>query len=235
MSIRSDTMTSAGRVARRIRRARNRFFRRDDFEGSRAAIEKALSRLVAEGELVRVRNGLYWRGVDTPLGMAPPDPREVVRALAGKGGIGPAGLSASNLLGLSTQIPRLPVYAVSGAVPDVDRIRIVRRDGRRGEARRAARLTESDVAVLEVLDAWESVVEAPPAEAVASLGARLRNDSDGTNRLIRVAEHEPARSRVRMRFVLEAAGRPDLASRVPTASANYLAERALAPLRLASA
>jgi len=235
MPMRNDTMTTAGKIARRIRRARNRFFRRDDFDGPRAAIEKALSRLVAEGELIRVRNGLYWRGADTPLGMAPPNPREVVRALAGKGASGPAGLSASNLLGLSTQIPRLPVYAVSGAVPNVDRIRIVRRNGRRGEARRAARLTEGEVAVLEVLDNWENVVEVPAAEAVARLSARLRNDSDSTDRLMRVAEYEPARSRVRMRLLLEIAGRSDLADRIPDASAGYLAERALAPLCLAPA
>lgn len=233
--MRNDTMTTSGKVARRVRRARNRFFRRDDFEGSRAAVEKALSRLVAGGELVRVRNGLYWRGTETPLGMAPPNPREVIRALAGKAARGPAGLSASNLLGLSTQIPRLPEYAVSGAVPEVDRIRIVRRDGRRGEARRAARLTENDIAVLEVLDSWEKVVEMPAAEAVERLSVRLRNDPDSTERLIRAAEHEPARGRVRMRFLLNAAGRPDLADRVPAASAMHVEERALAPLRLAFA
>jgi hypothetical protein len=167
--------------------------------------------------------------------MAPPSPREVVRALVGKAVSGPAGLSASNLLGLSTQIPRIPVYAVSGTVPEIDRIRIVRRDGRRGEARRAARLTESDVAVLEVLDAWEKVVELPAAEAVARLSARLRNDPDSTDRLIRAAEREPARGRVRMRFLLEAIGRPDLAERVPEASTKSVEDRALAPLRLALA
>ncbi|MCZ7533281.1 MAG: DUF6088 family protein [Acidimicrobiia bacterium] len=225
-------MTTSGKVARRVRRARNRFFRRNDFEGSRAAVEKALSRLVAGGDLVRVRNGLYWRGTETPLGMAPPNPREVVRTLAGTAVSGPAGLSASNFLGLSTQVPRLPEYAVSGAVPDVDRIRIVRRDGRRGEARRAARLTESDIAVLEVLDSWEKVVELPAGEAMERLSVRLQNDPDSTDRLIRAAQHEPARVRVRMRFLLNAAGRPDLADRVPAASATSVEERALAPLRL---
>lgn len=226
-------MSASEKVARKVRRARNRFFRRDDFEGSRAAIEKALSRLVADGELLRVRNGLYWRGVSTALGMAPPNPREVVRALADKAPIGPAGLSAANFLGLSTQVPRLPVYAASGAVPDVERIRIVRRDGRRGEARRAARLTEREVAFLEVLDAWEDVVEVPASDAVVKLSQRLRDDPEGTDRLVRSAEHEPARGRVRLRSLLTTAGLPDLANRIPAASTAYVEERALAPLRAA--
>lgn len=224
-------MSTSEKVARGVRRARNRFFRRDDFDGSRVAVEKALSRLVADGELIRVRNGLYWRGVKTPLGMAPPNPREVVRALAGRAPIGPAGLSAANLLGLSTQVPRLPIYAAPGAMPDVDRIRIVRRDGRRGEARRAARVTESEVAFLEVLDAWVDVVELPARDAVDRLSEKLHNDPEGTDRLVRAAEHEPARGRVRLRSLLEAAGRPDLANRVPIASTRQVEARALAPLR----
>jgi hypothetical protein len=224
-------MSTSGMVSRKVRRARNRFFRRDDFEGSRSAIEKALSRLVADGELIRVRNGLYWRGVETPFGMAPPNPREVVHALGDKAPIGPAGLSAANFLGLTTQVPRVPVYAAPGTMPDVERIRIVRRDGRRGEARRAARLTEREIALLEVLDVWEDVVEMPASEAVDKLSTRLRDDPEGTDRLVRSAEHEPARGRVRLRWLLTAAGLPDLANRIPPASTRHVEERALEPLR----
>jgi Family of unknown function (DUF6088) len=222
-------------VARRVRRTRNRFFRRDDFEGSRSAIEKALSRLVSDGELIRVRNGLYWRGAETPFGMAPPNPREVVHALGGKAPIGPAGLSAANFLGLTTQVPRLPVYAAPGPMPDVERIRIVRRGGRRGEARRAARLTEREIAFLEVLDAWEDVVEVSASEAVDKLSARLRDDPEGTDRLVNSAAHEPARGRVRLRWLLTAAGLADLANRIPPASTRRVEERALLPLRAAMA
>jgi hypothetical protein len=73
----------------------------------------------------------------------------------------------------------------------------------------------------------------PAADAVEKLSVRLREDPEGTDRLVRSAEHEPARGRVRLRSLLTTAGLPDLANRIPPASTKYVEERALAPLRAA--
>lgn len=223
----TDTAKS---VARRVRGARRRFFRASDFSGSRMAIEKALSRLCESHELLRVRNGLYWRGSKTPLGMSPPNPREVVFHYAGGYPVGPAGLSAANYIGLTTQVPRFPEYAVPAVVPDIDRIRLHRRMGRRSDARRRARLNEVEIAFLEVLDAWDRVVELPAAEAVARLGELLDSEAVDVSKLVRASVHEPARSRARFKAVLELTGRSEDALGVPECSKPAVRDRALEPL-----
>lgn len=138
----------AGAVRRRVERARpGTFFRRRDFEGTDRAVESALSRLVAEGELVRVRRGLYWRGKTTRFGMTHPSVLETAVAVGGPG-TGPAGVAAAQLLGLTTQVPATVEVAVPGKVPDP--MRGVRFRSR-PYSRRERRLTPVEVAVLEVL------------------------------------------------------------------------------------
>ena len=224
---------TARSITSTIRRSRNRFFRWSDFSGTRSAIEKALSRLVDRRELSRVRGGLYWKGSETPFGMSPPNPREVVAAYADGSPTGPAGLSAANFLGLTTQVPRVPEYAAPSFVPDVDRISIRRRSGRRAEARRKARLGEAEVAFLEVLDAWESVVELPPREAIERLLVTLRSGDVDISKVVRAANHEPARSRVRLRAMLELYGMAELVDEIRPASAPSVRAAALEPLSLA--
>lgn len=221
---------TASRIARSVRRGRYRFYRASDFSGTRSAVEKALSRLVEEGELLRVRNGLYWRGSKTPLGMSPPNPREVVYVYAEGIPIGPAGLSAANYLGLTTQVPRIPEYAVPATVPDVDRIRLHRRMGRRSEARRRARLSELEVAFLEVLDAWDDIVELPAIDAVARLGELVESGSVDVSKIVRASTHEPARGRSRLKAILESLGRPEDARAVRECSKPSVRIRALKPI-----
>lgn len=235
MSGRDNPHSVATEVASIVRRARRRFFRRGDFVGSRYSVEKALSRLVDRGEVLRIRNGLYWKGADTPFGMSPPNPREVVAAYAAPYPSGPAGISAANLLGLTTQIPRVPEYAAPSTVPDIERISVVRHNPKRANARRSARLNESEVALLEVLGAWERSVELRPDEAFDRLVAALRGGGLDANRLARAAACEPARVRVRLRSLLDAAGRADLSALVPPASTKSVEARALARLRSSAA
>ncbi|MEA2057919.1 MAG: type IV toxin-antitoxin system AbiEi family antitoxin domain-containing protein, partial [Actinomycetota bacterium] len=47
--------------------SRDRFWKPADFSGAPLPVAKALSRLEKAGELRRIRRGLYWRGVVTPL------------------------------------------------------------------------------------------------------------------------------------------------------------------------
>lgn len=144
----ASTESVAGAVRHRVERARpGKFFRRRDFEGTDRAVESALSRLVAEGELVRVRRGLYWRGKTTRFGMTHPTVLETAVAVGGPG-TGPAGVAAAQLLGLTTQVPATVEVAVPGKVPDPMRGVQFRS---RPYSRRERRLTPVEVAVLEVL------------------------------------------------------------------------------------
>lgn len=97
-----------------------RVFSANDFAhlGSRAAVDKVLSRLAASGELRRIARGLY----DVPrahalLGPLLPGAAEIAEALADKGSLRlqPSGAYAANLLGLSEQVPMKLVFLTDGA------------------------------------------------------------------------------------------------------------------------
>ncbi len=119
----------AGEVRERVLASRDRFWRPDSFgDHSPDAVAQALSRLTRDGELRRVRRGLYWRGTPTRLGMAPPPPDRLAREVAGQSrGTGPAGRSAALALGLSTQVPRHETIAVPARAPQPGGLRLVGR------------------------------------------------------------------------------------------------------------
>jgi hypothetical protein len=108
-------------IARRVRRsARGSVFTPATFTalGSRAAIDKALQRLVAKGELRRLARGLYDKPRhDELLGTLWPSVDAVVQAVVGKDKlrVQPAGVYAANLLGLSEQVPAQVVLLTDGA------------------------------------------------------------------------------------------------------------------------
>jgi hypothetical protein len=86
--------------------------------GERAAVDKALSRLVRKGTIRRVRRGLYelpriGKLLNEPMVQSPD---ELVQAWARKNGLRvvPSGAYAANLLGLSTQVPAKIVYYTNG-------------------------------------------------------------------------------------------------------------------------
>jgi hypothetical protein len=123
------------------------FLRRRDFVGTDRAVETALSRLVAKGELVRVRPGLYWVGRRTGFGMIPPSTHDAALAIAGPGA-GPSGVSAARTLGLTTQVPSVVEVAIPCKVPvPVSGVRF----RSRSFARREHRLTPLEAAVVELL------------------------------------------------------------------------------------
>lgn len=169
---------------------------------------RLLARLASAGELRRIRRGLYWRGGKTPLGMAPPPEDALVLALTGGGGVGLAGLSAANALRLSTQVPRFATYAVPGrALAPFGAVRFVSRAAR--TARVTADLTPIEVAVVEVLDAWERVIEIPEADAMARLEDLLANGAVRPESLAMAAATEPRRVRDRLAMMLEQSAASD--------------------------
>ncbi|HXU29028.1 MAG TPA: DUF6088 family protein [Thermoanaerobaculia bacterium] len=85
--------------------------------GSRAAIDKALQRLVACGELRRLSRGLYDKPrEDSLLGRLWPSVEAVVAALNAKDHLRlqPTGAYAANLLGLSEQVPARVEFLTDG-------------------------------------------------------------------------------------------------------------------------
>ncbi len=199
----------------RVLRSANRFWRFTDFrDSSPSAAQHLLADLADCGELMRVRKGLYWRGVQTPLGMSPPPPEALVRELVGASGVGPAGLSASNMLHLSTQVPRLAHVAVPTRAPkSTGPVKFLSRPTR--TARTKARLAPRDVALLEILDDWESVVEVPVSEGWARLQKMLEVDGAMAERLTLASSTEPGGVRARLAALLSAAGWRNLAEQVP--------------------
>ena len=140
------TMAAAAR--RRVEAAEpGSFLRRKDFEGTDRAVETALSRLVAAGDLMRVRRGLYWKGRPTRFGMTSPSTLEAALAVAGPGA-GPTGVAAALLLGLTTQVPGVIEVAVPGKAPEpYPGVRFRTRP----YGRREHHMSPTEVAALEVL------------------------------------------------------------------------------------
>lgn len=206
----------------KVLRSRDRFWAPHDLAGSTSTVLHALSRLVAEGELRRVRKGLYWRGTKTALGMSPPAPEKVVEAVVGRRGVGPAGLSAANALKLSTQVPRYRHVAVPSRPPTgVPRVRFHDRSARTGRSQ--AQLNATEIAFLEVLDGWEKLIEVPSERALDVLEALVTSGAVRPERLAQAARTEPARAKERLVDLLLRAGRPDAVDQLRRGSTSRLA------------
>jgi hypothetical protein len=114
------TDSIAKRIVRRLRaRKGSPVPTRDLLDlGTRSAVDQALSRLVREGAIRRVRRGLYQVPRVSTLLKQPvvPSPDELVRAWARNNGLRviPSGAYSANLLGLSTQVPAKIVYYTNG-------------------------------------------------------------------------------------------------------------------------
>ena len=115
------TTTIQDAILDRIRQqGRGRVFIPKDFLdlGSRDATDQSLSRLVRNGDIVRLGRGLYHypqmnQRLGIPLG---PELDEIADAIARQTGsrVVPSGAVAANRLGLSTQVPAKPVYLSDG-------------------------------------------------------------------------------------------------------------------------
>jgi len=111
---------SASAIKKRIiRKGRGAVFTPSDFLtlGSRAAVDQTLSRLVKDGTIRRLTQGVYdYPKVSARIGPLSPNPDDVAKAVADKDGyvvqVSPA--RAANLLGLTTQVPAKLVYLTDG-------------------------------------------------------------------------------------------------------------------------
>lgn len=108
----------AKRIMRRVRghgRGKQVFSPREFLDmGNRAAVDKALSRLVAEGVLRRIGRGLYdWPRISSILNRpAPPNVQKAVWAIAKRDQLRviPDGIVSANRLGLTNAVPAKTSY-----------------------------------------------------------------------------------------------------------------------------
>lgn len=85
--------------------------------GARTAVDKAVSRLVASGKILRVTQGIYVRPEENRfVGQVLPEPFKVAQVIAKKTNehIQINGAEAARQLGLSTQVPAQPVFLTTG-------------------------------------------------------------------------------------------------------------------------
>ncbi len=85
--------------------------------GSRASVDKTLSRLVEEGVIQQIARGLFVRPKESRfIGHVMPDVAKVVEVMTRDHGetIQVHGAEAARRLKLSTQVPTMPVFYTSG-------------------------------------------------------------------------------------------------------------------------
>lgn len=157
----------------------------DRLPGSSTAARKAASRAVQDGLLLPVRRGLYYRGRRTRYGLTAPRADEIARAVLGTRGVGPAGYSAARAWGVTTQIP--PVWQVA-TLRTVDPIEGVAQHARKNIAR--ADLNEKEIALLELLRAPETYVEAGWDVLASKVRTALRTGEIRGDRLREVVPGE---------------------------------------------
>jgi Family of unknown function (DUF6088) len=176
-----------------------------DFPGLPAtAVAASLSRLARDGELERVAKGIYYRSRPSVIGRSRPSAAQV-RASSTRALIQPAGLTAANLLGFTTQNPAIPDYATTAAYYPAALRGKAHVVTRRPSAR--ATLAPREAAILEVLRDRGKTSDLGGPETTSRMTAILR-DAEMFERLVGVAASEPPRVRAILGAIGERAGQP---------------------------
>jgi len=174
------------------------FFHASKMPGPPRAVESELSRLALKGTLHRAHKGLYWKGRTSRFGSSRPDPVAVAFEVAEDRGIGYSGASASNALGLSTQVPAHTELAILGPAPSgVEGVIFHSRSNLHRHHLRPA-----EVSLLEVLRAWPYGVEVDEQEFAARIRKLVREGAVNLEHVAKSAEHEPRSVRERLRALL---------------------------------
>lgn len=199
---------------KQLRRAPGSLIRATDLPGvTPAAASKALARLAEQGEIRRLRKGVYYLPKTTLLGESrPSEPAIVQKVLSHRAR--PTGITAANLLGLTTQLPGRPEYAVyAGAAPSG-----LKKAGLRLRPRAyTLALEPQDAALLELIRERGRHSELSAEETLARLQAFLKTSESQARgkspahrlqQLRDAALLEPPRVRAILGALMSAAGLP---------------------------
>jgi len=195
---------TAAAVRDRVMRGGERLWRREDFPDlPPQAVSQALSRLARQDKLRRVHKGTYYRPHPSTLGESRAAQSDMLSRLL-RAPVHPAGLTAANALGLSTQNPARPQFAAPttrpGSRPREWTMTVGRPPSRR-------RLSADEAAVLELLRDHAMTSDLSPEETAERI-KRLLADDDAFAHLARVALDEPPRVRAMLGAIGQELGMP---------------------------
>ncbi|MFB2935544.1 DUF6088 family protein [Aerosakkonemataceae cyanobacterium BLCC-F154] len=184
-------VNTAELIRRQVEEGPEAYWRHSDFSHlPPTAVSKALSRLAADGVLERVSKGLYYRPCQTRFGRSRPSQSDIQKLLT-KQNLHPAGVSAANLLGFTTQNAISGEFATSAnSVP-----RTIIGSRARLHTRRPQTwnyLEATDAAILDFLRSRGNLSELSPAETKQRLLEYFR-EGERFERLVAVASSEPPR------------------------------------------
>lgn len=183
--------SAAATIRQRVEAGGERFWRYSDFpELPAPAVAQAFSRLAREGVLNRASKGVYYRPRETRFGPSIPS-ASAVAAQALHAPVHPAGLTAANLLGFTTQNPARPEYATPAHDPP-GALRDAFVYTRRPPSR--ATLSAEEGALLELLRERARSSDLSPARTLRRL-RRLLGEPATFERVARAALDEPPRVR----------------------------------------
>jgi hypothetical protein len=185
--------STATLIRKKIEKSGKDYWRYTDFTDlPTAAVSKTLSRLVNEGSLERVSKGLYYHPRQTRFGKSKPSQAEI-QNLSTRQTLRPAGLSAANLLGFSTQNSVQGEFATTAnSAP-----RAIIGDRARLYTRRPStwnHLSVEDSALLDFLRRRGELSELSPEKTTQRILAYFR-EQGRFERLLAVAAEEPPRVR----------------------------------------
>jgi hypothetical protein len=191
--MKKSRVNTAELIRRQIEEGPEAYWRHSDFSHlPPTAVSKALSRLAADGALERVSKGLYYRPCQTRFGRSRPSQSDIQKLLT-KQNLHPAGLSAANLLGFTTQNAIQGEFATSAnSVPRTIIGSRARLHTRRPQTWK--HLEATDAAMLDFLRSRGNLSELSPAETKQRLLEYFR-EGERFERLVAVASSEPPRVR----------------------------------------
>lgn len=172
------------------------------------AVIKSLNRMVANGRIVKLSKGKYYKPESTPFGELPPDQREVVKDLLEKNGklIGYlTGLGIYNRLGLTTQVSNVIQIGRNETRPEIKRgrykIKFIKQKNT---------ITKENVPLFQVLDALRYIKQIPD-ESIDKTCIRLtkiieNKSMDERETMIRLVFKYPPSTRALFGAILEQLG-----------------------------
>ncbi len=181
-------------VRQLVEQSGERLWRLQDFgDLSFSAVAQALSRLTRAGVLERLSKGVYYHPRATAFGKSRPNPSAIQKLASHRKKIFPAGVSAANQLGFTTQTSRTTEVATSShSLPRKLMGESTVIHSRRPEAWSA--LTEDEAALLDFLRRRGETSELSPHATVERL-TNLMSMKGRFERLLAVADSEPPRVR----------------------------------------
>lgn len=151
----------------------------DDFKlvgSSRAALAMALTRLTKEGEIRRIRRGLYLKPKTSRFGALPPTSEAMIAGLGMQGKKSyTSGLLAFNKLGLTTQIPNILTLRGGNTTTrfNINGTKFEIKAGRSPKSKR-------DVPLMVLLDSIREIKNIPDTNLIESIQILKQKISDLT-------------------------------------------------------